>query len=249
MSQALKQLQLPFDAPPVVAKPGRIHHLQLASGVLGYRLVRAKRRTVALLVDEDGGIEVRAPRYATVPDVEEFVRNRERWIRKRLAEPRPLPFLWESGAQLSWLGQRVTLALREKDDICQLHEGRLEIGLSGGGSPRERALDWMCRQASAFFRGRIEALSRLHGLRVSSVGLSDARTRWGSCGAGGRLLLNWRLMLFPLHIVDYVIAHELAHLRELNHSSRFWDAVGRIYPDYHSARRELSSLARSLPDL
>jgi len=248
MSQALRQMQLPFDVPPIGAKPGRVRQLQLAGGILGYRLVRARRRTIALFVDAEG-IEVRAPRYATVADVEEFVRNKERWIRKRLAEPRPLPFVWESGAQLPWLGQRVTLALREENDTCRLREGRLEIGLSDSGGLRERALDWMCGQAFAFFRERIEALSRRHGLRVSSVGLSDAQTRWGSCGAGGRLLLNWRLMLFPPHVVDYVIAHELAHLRELNHSPRFWDVVACLYPGYHSARRELRSLARSLPEL
>ena len=248
MSQALRQLQLPFDILPVGDKPGRVRQLQVADGILGYRLMRARRRTIALFVDAQE-IEVRAPRYATIADVEEFVRSKERWIRKRLAEPRHLPFVWENGAQLPWLGQRVTLALRERDEACRLREATLEIGLSGNGGLRERALDWMRQQALGFFRERIEALSQRHGLCVSSVGLSDAQTRWGSCGAGGRVLLNWRLMLLPPHVIDYVVAHELAHLRELNHSRRFWDVVASLCPGYHSARRELRSLGRLLPDL
>jgi predicted metal-dependent hydrolase len=141
------------------------------------------------------------------------------------------------------------LTLREGEHGCRLREGRLEIGLAGSGGWRERALDWIWGQALAFFHGRIEAMSQRHGLRVSSVGISNAQTRWGSCAAAGRILLSWRLMLLPPHIVDYVVAHELAHLRELNHSPRFWEVVGRLYPSYHSARRELSSLARSLPNL
>jgi predicted metal-dependent hydrolase len=248
MPQALTQLRLPFEVPPAGVKPGRLRQAQLAGGILSYRLVRAKRRTIALFVDA-GGIEVRAPHYATIADVEEFVRSKERWIGRRLAEPRSSPFIWQNGAQLPWLGHPITLALREEDHGCRLREGRLEIGLAGSGGWRERALDWIRAQALAFFHGRIQVLSQPHGLRVSSVGLSEAQTRWGSCGAAGRILLSWRLMLLPPHIVDYVVAHELAHLRELNHSPRFWDVVGRLYPGYHSARRELSSLARSLPNL
>ena len=248
MSQALRQLQLPFDVLPVGDKPGRIRQLQLTDGILGYRLVRARRRSITLFV-EAGEIEVRAPRYATIADIEEFVRSKERWIRKRLAEPRHSPFVWENGAPLPWLGRWLSLALQARDDECRICECQLQIGLAGGGSVRERALGWMRGQALSFFRERIEAMSQPHGLRVSSVGLSDAQTRWGSCGAGGRVLLNWRLMLLPPHVIDYVVAHELAHLRELNHSRRFWDVVASLCPGYHSARRELRFLGRSLPDL
>jgi len=247
MSEDLRQLRLPFDVLPVADKPGRVRQVQLARGLVGYRLVRARRRTLALFVDAQE-IEVRAPHHASIAELEEFIRSKERWILKRLAEPRRPPFFWENGARLPWLGRQVTLALLERDAGCRLSERRLEIGLAGGGSVRERALDWMRRQALSFFRERIEALSQPLGLRVSSVGLSDARTRWGSCGAQGRVLLSWRLMLLSPHLIDYVVAHELAHLRELNHSRRFWDVVASLYPGYRPARRELSSLARSLPD-
>jgi len=248
MSQALRQLQLPLDGLPTGVNPDRVRQAQVACGILGYRLVRAKRRTLALYVDASG-VEVRAPHHANIADIETFIRSRERWIRARLAEPRSSPFAWENGAQLPWLGRPVTLVLREADSGCRLCEGRLEIGLEGRGTLRERALDWIRGEALGFLRERVEALSQQHGVRASGVGLSDAQTRWGSCGAAGRVLLNWRLILLPPHIVDYVVAHELAHLRELNHSPRFWGVVASLYPGYHSAQRELSSIARSLPEL
>ena len=72
-----------------------------------------------------------------------------------------------------------------------------------------------------------------------SMRLSNARSRWGSCHVSGRISLNWRLIQLPPHLVDYVVVHELAHLREMNHSPRFWSLVGRIIPDYQARRREL----------
>jgi predicted metal-dependent hydrolase len=248
MSPALRQLQLPFDVPPRAEIAGHLRQLQLAGGILSYHLVRAKRRTIALFVDGDG-IEARAPRHATIAAIEAFIREKERWIRRRLAEPRRRPLVWEAGARLPWLGRTVTLALRDGEIGVWFSEDRLEFGLADGASLRERALDWMRGQALEFFRERVAELARLHGLRVLVVGLSNAQTRWGSCGSNGRILLSWRLMMLPPHLIDYVAAHELAHVRELNHSPRFWSIVELLYPDHRAARRELNARAPTLPDL
>jgi len=248
MSPALRQLQLPFDVPPRAEIAGRLRQLQFAGGMLSYHLVRARRRTIALFVDGDG-IEARAPRRATIADIEAFIREKERWIRRRLAEPRRRPLVWEAGARLPWLGRTVTLALRHGETGVWFSQDRLEFGLADGASLRERALDWMRGQALEFFRERVAELARMHGLRVLVVGLSNAQSRWGSCGSNGRILLSWRLMMLPPHLIDYVAAHELAHLRELNHSPRFWDIVALVYPDHRAARRELSARALTLPDL
>ena len=248
MSQALRQLQFPFGLPSRAENTGRLRQLQLAGGILTYHLVRARRRTIALFVDRDG-IEARAPRRAPIADVEAFIREKERWIRRRLAEPCRRPLVWEAGARLLWLGRTVTLALRHGEVGAWLSGDRLEFGLADGASLRERALDWMRGQALEFFRERVAGLARLDGLRVLSVGLSNAQTRWGSCGSNGRILLSWRLMMLPPHLIDYVAAHELAHLRELNHSPRFWGIVAHLYPDHRAARRELNARAPTLPDL
>jgi predicted metal-dependent hydrolase len=246
MSSALKQLRLSLDVSP---RPDRIgdRRVHLAGGILGYKLVRARRRTIALFVDGNG-IEARAPRHAAIAEIETFMREKERWIRRRLAAPRRQPFVWEAGTTLPWLGQSVTLALRVGEHSVQLSCGLLEVGLADGASVRERVLAWIREQALALFRERVVALSRVLDLTVAGVGLSNAKTRWGSCSAGGRILLNWRLMLLPPRLVDYVVAHELAHRRELNHSVRFWNVVATLYPRYREARPELSALSKTLPE-
>jgi len=248
MSRVLRQLQLFFDIAPRSENPGRVRQVHLAGGILSYQLVRARRRTIALHVDA-GSIEARAPRWATVAEIEAFIRAKERWIRRRQAEPRQLAFVWEAGARLPWLGRPVTLALQTGDSSVRIEGDRLEVGLADGAGVRERVLAWIREQALATFQERVAALSRPLDLRVSGVRLSNAQTQWGSCSADGRVRLNWRLMLLPPHLIDYVVAHELAHRRELNHSARFWDIVSRLYPEHRAARRELNALARSLPEL
>jgi predicted metal-dependent hydrolase len=248
MSPALRQLQLPFDVSPRAENAGRLRQLQLAGGILSYHLVRARRRTIALFVDGDQ-VEARAPRHATVAEVEAFILEKEGWIRKRLAAPRRQPLVWQAGTKLPWLGRTVTLALRQGEIGVRLSDDKLEFGLADGASFRERALEWIKERALEFFSERVAELARPHGLRTSSIGLSNAQTRWGSCRHDGRILLNWRLMMLPPHLIDYVAAHELAHLRELNHSPRFWDIVALLYPDHRAARRELNARALVLPDL
>jgi len=247
VSPALKQLQLPFDVSPRQEKAGRYRQVRLAGEILSYKLVRARRRTIALFVDGDG-IEARAPRHAAIAEIETFMREKEGWIRRRLAEPRRRPFVWEAGTSLPWLGQSVTLALRPGENGVRLSGGLLEVGLADGGGLRERVLAWIREQALALFRERVATLSATLGRTISGIGLSNARTQWGSCTASGRIRLNWRLMLLPAHLVDYVVAHELAHRRELNHSARFWDVVATLYPRYREARRELSALSKTLPE-
>ena len=247
MSSALKQLRLPLNVSPRPDEVG-VRQVQLAGEILSYKLVRARRRTIALFVDGDG-IEARAPRHVAIAEIETFMREKERWIRRRLAAPRRRPFIWEAGTTLPWLGQSVTLAPRVGENSVRLSCGLLEVGLADGAGLRERVLAWMREQALALFRERVVALSRVLDLTVSGVGLSNARTRWGSCSAGGWIRLNWRLMLLPAHLVDYVVAHELAHRRELNHSVRFWNVVATLYPRYREARRELSTLSKTLPDI
>jgi len=215
---------------------------------MGYHLVRARRRTIALFVDEDG-IEARAPRHAAIADIEAFIREKERWIRRRLAEPRRAPFVWEHGAKLPWLGGTLTLVLHAESDRVHVRGDMLEVGLADGTGLRAKVLGWIRDHALVFFRERVGVASQPHGLQATGVGLSDARTRWGSCGAEGHVLLNWRLMLMPDRLIDYVVAHEVAHLRVLDHSPQFWAIVARLYPDYLSARRELNRLGRTLPDL
>jgi predicted metal-dependent hydrolase len=117
---------------------------------------------------------------------------------------------------------------------------------SAAEAPRvlEKALRDKARQ---LFLERLTHYAEVLGVRMPPLTLSAARTRWGSCSLKTGIRLNWRLLHFPCHIVDYVVVHELAHLREMNHSRRFWAVVGTVCPDYKSARDELKALAAHCP--
>jgi predicted metal-dependent hydrolase len=102
-----------------------------------------------------------------------------------------------------------------------------------------RALPW--------FRGRVEDYCQRLALAAPAVRLSSARTRWGSCSTTSGIRLHWRLIHLPAALIDYVAAHEVAHLVEMNHSPRFWNVVGRLYPDWRAARQALREAAPMLP--
>jgi predicted metal-dependent hydrolase len=118
----------------------------------------------------------------------------------------------------------------------------LQLKLPVSASPVEvqRALVvWLKRQALALFAERCDHYASLLGVQYTKLGLSSAQTRWGSAHASGAIRLNWRLIHFPPAVVDYVAAHELAHLREMNHSPRFWALVDSVIPDVAAAQRTL----------
>jgi hypothetical protein len=114
---------------------------------------------------------------------------------------------------------------------------------------RDTVLAWIRAEALALFCERAARYAPLLGVAVPRIRLSNSKSQWGSCSADGRVLLCWRLTHLPLTLVDYVVAHELAHLLQLNHSSRFWALVGKLCPDYAHARKELNRLGRRLPVL
>jgi predicted metal-dependent hydrolase len=253
--------------------------MNLLQPPLPYALVRSRRRTIAIHANR-AGIEVRAPLRASLREIHGFVEEKADWIARRLEElaQAPQPFVWQSGSQLTLLGQPVQLQVNPASRQTQWHRPSiaeaaghaapavaapdlpgvasvLEVGVRGRSAAdavRRCALQWIQQQALAHFEQRVPTLrSRMpaaQALPVPTLALSNARTLWGSCTRDHRIMLNWRLFLLPETLIDYVVAHELAHLRELNHSPQFWSIVGRLYPAYSSARRELLRQARAMPE-
>ncbi|MBI2318052.1 MAG: M48 family metallopeptidase [Betaproteobacteria bacterium] len=261
----MRQLALDFPpaqgdfAPPHADAPrpataGTLRRLQLPGGELRYRFVRARRRSIGLCVDA-GLLEARAPRYTPIAEVEAFIRQKARWIGRRLAEyrKRPPPLRWENGVSLPLLGRTVTLGAEDRAGGVDLSGDRLILPASEPAERRTLAIAWLRSRALEMFRERLTHFAAALGLHPPSLALSNSKTQWGSCHPnsryGSRVLLNWRLYLLPPHLVDYVVVHELAHLKELNHSARFWAVVARAVPDHRQARRELNRLGRLLPDL
>ena len=205
----------------------------------GYRLVRSDRRTLCLTVDSGGALIVRAPRRMPLAEIEGFIAQKREWIERwqsAARQPRPALRL-EDGETLPCLGEALTLrfgdfprARREGDTLLT--------------PPSAAAIaDWAREEAARLLPVRIEAMERRSGLRARSLHITAAKGRWGSMNQRGDLRLNRALLLCPPEIVDYVIAHELAHIEHPDHSAAFWARVERILPDYAARRRWLKQNA------
>lgn len=223
-------------------------YLQLDGAIVCYLLKRSRRRSMGLTVDTDG-LHVAAPLRAPVAMIESFIREHGKWVTRKLREwskyRETLPLAWRIGDPLPFLGS--PLATRFEPALT----GARRIGdmLEIGSSPVNALPLWFREQALPLFAGRIHAYAGRMGVAVPRLGLSNAQTRWGTCSETGRVTLNWRLVHFRLEVIDYVVVHELAHLREMNHSRQFWTLVGKQLPDYASAKAELRERARQLPDI
>lgn len=206
-----------------------------------YALRRShRRRSIALLID-DRGLRVAAPHGAGADAIEGMLKKHETWVlrklRERLAQRGP-SLQWVTGEAIMFLGTPLTLDIVPGAGQPAVHEDRL---MAGADLPAlaERVGAWLKSEALACFRTRVAHFHPLLGVGAPEVRLSNARTRWGSCHASGRVSLNWRLVQIPLRLIDYVVVHELAHLREMNHSHRFWTIVYEMLPDYAARRKEL----------
>ncbi len=249
------QLELPLAIAPVTAPAGTLRYIQLGSEIVCYRFRRARRRSIGIVIDDDG-LRVAAPGHTPIAEVEAFIREKARWVLQKLTEwraaPKPQVVSWSDGATIAFLGVPVRLELLPGQRGISLANGCLGIGLEPRGEPaalRKRGIAWIKEHARALMGERLKLYAASLGVPTPALALSSARTQWGLCREDGRVRLNWRLIHLPLHLIDYVVAHELAHLREMNHSARFWAVVGGLYPDYREARSELRRCNHRLPIL
>lgn len=230
------------------------YQLLHSSGPIPYRLKTSpRRRTVDMRIDESG-LTVNAPTRISKKMLESMLLERADWIITKLGEwqSKQAPkMLWQDGEPLLYLGNRIQLCLTPdaRSRKPQLEAGRLLIALpEPENTPvvSRKVLQWYRREALEDFTRRTQLLTNRIGVEVPPITLSSARTRWGSCNSRGEIRLNWRLIQAPPHIIHYVVAHELAHLKEMNHSPKFWAIVGKLCPDYLAARHELKTMSSQL---
>ena len=231
----------------------------LGDAVVAYALQRVRRRSIGFTVGVDG-LAVRAPTWVTLPAVDAALREKSGWILRKLDEARTRQqrieggrITWAHGAQLPYLGEPLTVVLDPTHGFTgkggALHPGcegatgaSLRIGLPHSASPaqiRDAVQAWLMRDARRHFTTRLDHFAPLLDVRWTSLRLSSAQTRWGSAKADGSIRLNWRLLHYRPAIIDYVVAHELAHLRVMDHSPRFWGTVATVVPDYPVLRHAL----------
>lgn len=213
---------------------------------LHYQLERRQRRTVGLKITAEG-LVVHAPKRLTQSLLESLIAQKADWIQKKLhaQKQNKIPALqWQNGEHLLLLGNTVTLSVRHdpRSRAVNHQPGLLELAMPNheeAPAVARKVLQWYKKQALTDFARRLEIFSAKLGVTLPKLLISNARTRWGSCNTKKEIRLNWRLLQAPPHLINYVICHELAHLKEMNHSAKFWAVVASIYPDYKAAEKEL----------
>lgn len=245
--------------PASFVHPRATREVTLGNARVAYEFTRGKRRTIGFLVGAEG-LSVRAPRWVALRDVDAAVREKGDWILRKLAETQQrharlesARIEWQDGVAFPFLGQQVTVAL-DPHHAFEGVGGVLDAGAEGGGGPvlrlalaknagapqiRDAAQAWLMRQARRIFIERLDHFAPRLGVTWNKLSLSNASTRWGSASADGAIRLHWRLVHFRMSVIDYVVAHELSHLRVMDHSPRFWDTVESVMPDYQQLRRQL----------
>jgi predicted metal-dependent hydrolase len=255
----------PRPAPRAFVHPQADREITLDGHRVAYLLRRARRRSIGFVVGTDG-LVVSAPRWIALGEIASALQEKAGWIVRKLHEQHERArrieaarIEWRDGTTIPFLGEPVVVVLDGRVAGAMLDAGEdparqaqgalagvgrrvLRVGLPHDAAPaqiRDVVQSWLQRQARRIFEERVRHFAAPLGVRWKRLSLSSAQTRWGSASADGSIRLNWRLVHFALPTIDYVVAHELAHLRVMDHSPRFWDVVRSVLPDYEDVRGRL----------
>ena len=227
--------------------------VRYGDALVRYRVVRSPRRhkTIEVTVDEPGVVTVSAPVSTPVERVEATVRRRAGWIVRHngVAAPAPTAHRFVSGESLPYLGRPVRLTVQPTDDdgvAIRFHHWQFEVDVPRSLDGEERRTrvraafeTWYRERAALKLPPRVDRIASLLGVRPKAILVRDQRSRWASCAADGTLRFNWRAVMAPPAVLDYLVAHELAHLRVRGHTPEYWAVVAQAAPDYRLRRERL----------
>jgi predicted metal-dependent hydrolase len=201
-----------------------------------------RARRYILRVDPAAAVRVTLPTRGSQTEAWNFVRRKTAWIKERieqhLAHP-PQPRAWVHGTELLFRGDIVQLVIRNNHSSKTLEFANQQVDVASEADVRVAVERHLWNLARRELTARTAELARQHSLMVNRITIRNQRSRWGSCSRHGTISLNWRLIQAPAYIRDYIILHELMHLREHNHSCRFWKQVETVCPDYEVAEKWL----------
>ena len=239
--------------------PRANREVRLAHAIVAYEFKRGKRRSIGFSVGPDG-LVVSAPRWVGLAEVQRALLEKAHWIIRKLDEARlrhdrllANRIEWKDGAEIPFLGQPLRLVLDPShaygkgsgamqvgvDPVTGAPQYSLHLGLAHLASDaqiRDAVQAWLMRQAHRVFTERLDHFAPRLQVQWRKLALSSAGTRWGSARSDGSIRLHWRLVHFRMPVIDYVVAHELSHLRVMDHGPLFWDAVRSVVPDYAQLR-------------
>lgn len=221
-----------------------------------YQLTRSKRKSISIVIENDGSIQVKAPDWLPKYKIDQFIQQKEKWIRERRSELERIEkerhiHTFQEGDSFLFLGAQYQLSFQRnkrekkqpKGDVMLLPQEKLLI-LFGAEQKREevrrRIEEWYLSQAkkifperTAYYEPQVSKAAAAVGrpiIPVNRIVIRNQKTRWGSCSSKGNLNFNWRLLMAPMEVLDYVVVHELCHLVYMNHSRQFWQMAEQVLP-------------------
>lgn len=232
-----------------------VRHIILNDKEVPYILKRRRCKAISMKIDCEG-LTVNAPMKETIGWIETVLQEKANWVLKKLDEWERMEsvcLVWNESAVFPLLGKPWKLAIKPAGEMKMIpvkiktteEKTQLELQLPSVAAAQEiekTVMQWYYRHAQIYFSKRISIYSKKLGVPCPQLRLSQAKTQWGSCDIRGIVHLNWRLIQLSINLIDYVIAHELSHLIEMNHSSAFWKTVESICPDYLANRSELRKI-------
>lgn len=209
------------------------------------KIIRSKRRTLELQIAPDATLIVRAPFKTPLEEIQKIVRGKLPWITEKQRQMKekyrpPVKKEFTDGEEFLYLGERYKLSIVEKLHVPLEFNGKeFLLWRVYRSVARNRFLEWYKQKAMDVISRRVRYYADSADLRFNRIMITDANSRWGSCGSKDTLSFSWRLIMAPIGVIDYVVIHELTHLTERNHSKRFWRKVEALFPDYKQVHRWL----------
>ncbi len=230
------------------------HYIENCVNRIYFTLHKTKRKTIGIIIDSNGDVKVHAPYYVSEKQICEVVKRKADWIIKKINEVKERNLnsvcrQFASGEKFLYLGKEYTLEIVEKD------LGKSEVSIQGDtlavyipwglyAESRRQAIEaalikWYKQRFAEIAKERIDKYSLQLKVAPCKVMIKNQKTRWGSCSKKRNVNLNWRLIMAPVDIIDYVVVHELCHLKVMNHSKDFWNLVASVLPNCHESRKWL----------
>lgn len=207
----------------------------LKSSSLVNKIIYSNRRSFGLEIDEEANLIIRAPKRATNDDILRVLNKKQSWISKKTQEVlsrEKIEYSFVDGEKFLFLGNYYSLILDKDISSFSFDKNNFLLNPRIIDEAHGYFVSWYKAQASKIVKYRAEHYAIEYDFNYNRMRISDAKTRWGSCSSKRNININWRLVLAPLPVLDYVIIHELCHLKELNHSYKFWQLVENIQPNY-----------------
>ena len=237
--------------------------IEYGTTTIKYNVIRSDRKTVGLEVSIEDGVKIRAPEELSENEIEEVVEKKAEWILKKQdklsdVKPAPTPKEFLSGEKLPYLGRRYRIKVKESDNVDQVkvkfYQGKFWIMVSKDVSDsdsrreliRDEAIQWYRSHADQKIRERVKKYQEQIGEAPNLIKVKKQKKRWGSCSSKRNLNFNWKLIMAPMSVVDYIVVHELAHLKYPNHSKEFWQLVEAVIPNYEEKQEWLRVNGRKL---